>query len=489
MKMKRILTAICLALILCFAFCACGDDYIARNGRDLNLYEIDATYDETTHVLSGCETFHYRNDCDVAFSSLKFHLYPNAYRQGGTLATKNAVAFSTPATYGGITLDQVSVNGEQATYRVTGTDYDILEVELPQELYTGESVSVQMTFQVQMPRARHRLGFGEHTVNFGNWYPVLCATQRNEFVCDPYYSMGDPFYSEMANYHVTLRLPKDYVLASGGNLTERTEGENEVVYRLEATSVRDFAFLCSKEYQHVSAEKNGTTVHYYYFNDQDPQNSLQTACDALATFSDAFGKYPYEQYTVAEAEFHQGGMEYPNLSYITTGLDQETYRQVIVHETAHQWWYGLVGNDEVRHAWMDEGLAEFSTAYFYEQNPSYNVSYQMMMLRCEKTYTSYVKVLQALDGISTKMERTLGEFPTEREYTLCTYHKGMLLFDSLRQVMGDKFFIGLRKYFEKYRCKNAEPEDMIACFERAFGGTLSDWFDAWLQGNVVIGEA
>ena len=493
MKKKIIFVLLAVGCLFC-SLAGCGTaDYLEETGKKINRYQIDCAVDAGAKKLSAIETFTFRNDYDVTFTCLKFHLYPNAFREGAQIkpisAETEAKAYPNGKSFGSITVESVTVDGDQVPFVVGGVDFNVLEVPLKKELYTGETVTTEITFEVQLANVCHRLGYGKDTINCGNWYPVLCAVENNVFLTDPYYANGDPFCSEMANYEVNLRVDEKYVLAHTGDVTATEKRESDVIYKIKADCVRDFAFVLSDKFQTLTAETDGITVRYFYFADKEPERSLKTACDSLKTFGETIAKYPYRQLSVVETDFCYGGMEYPNLIYITSGLDADFYQQVIVHETAHQWWYGLVGNNEVKHAWMDEGLTEFSTAYFYFKNPSYNVSYPMMMLKCEKTYTTYVSISNAFDRkTDTSMQRAVWEYPSETEYVVMTYNKGMLMFDQLREVMGSSFEKGLKTYFEENKCKIAKPEDMIASFERAFGGNLEEWFAAWLNGSVVIGE-
>ena len=182
-------------------------------------------------------------------------------------------------------------------------------------------------------------------------------------------------------------------------------------------------------------------------------------------------------------------MEYPNLIYISNDIkDHLTYEQVIVHETAHQWWYNLVGNSEYDHAWLDEGLTEYTTALFYESNPEYGISKDQIIKNAYSNYQLFVEVYGGVYGeIDTSMNRPLNEYPTEPEYVYLTYVKGMLLFDTLREILGkEKFEKCLKEYFEENKFRIAKPEDMISAFEKASNIKLENIFNAWTQGKVVI---
>ena len=143
---------------------------------------------------------------------------------------------------------------------------------------------------------------------------------------------------------------------------------------------------------------------------------------------------------VVEASFVHGGMEFPNLVLISDSLGSyETYTTVIIHEIAHQWWYGIVGNDQYNYGWLDEGLAEFSTALFYDKNPSYNVTREQITFRNQSNFKVFEKIYtNVLGEIGTSFNRALNEFDNEQEYVYTAYVKAYLMHDTLYELLGAK---------------------------------------------------
>ena len=198
---------------------------------------------------------------------------------------------------------------------------------------------------------RHRFGYTDKSVNLANFYPIACMYRGGSFVADPYYSTGDPFFSDCADYSVTLTVPSKYECAFTGEVKSKTDGENgTATYEVKADNVRDFAAVLGG-YQKMSGVSGETIVNYMYYNDSDPERALNTAIEAVKIFGNMFGAYPYKEYTVVQTGFLQGGMEYPCLSMISDAYTGDAKLDIIVHETAHQWWYAAVGNNEVKHAW------------------------------------------------------------------------------------------------------------------------------------------
>ena len=461
-----------------------------KSEEKYNTYTLSCEYDEISHTLDGTESVEFYNKYDNSLSELKFFLYPNSFDEGKEAVSTSYFERAYPSgeeSYGNIEIESVKSEDENLTFNISD-EGNILTVTLSNEIYPNEKVCVDIDFTVNLANINHRLGYGENTVNFGNFYPILCVYE-NGFVENDFATNGDPFYSETANYDVTLTFDKDFVLASSGDvLSESESGENKVV-EIEANKVRDFAFTLSTKFQKVSSVVGDMTVNYYYYDEDNFEENLKVACDAMTTFQELFGEYPYKTINVAKTNFCFGGMEYPNLVFISDDVaDAETYKYVIVHELAHQWWYSLVGNNEYAEAWLDESLTEYSTALFFENNTQYGISYHDLVAGALRSYQLFISVYKDILGdVDESMNRNLDEFNTEPEYVNCVYTKGVLMFDSIRKTLGDnKFFKCLENYFEDYRYKTAIGENLIESFSKNAKTNLEGFFKAWLNGEVVL---
>ncbi len=350
-------------------------------------------------------------------------------------------------------------------------------------------MSIQIEFNFSLPNVLHRYGYNENTVNVANFYPVLAVYENGGFLTDPYHHNGDPFHTDMANYNVVLTVPENFVVANTGVVKNTEVKESSKTLTIEAKAVRDFAFVMSEKFVVIEKKAGSVIVKYYYYNDSNPSKSLDAAVDSITTFSKLFGDYPYSVYSVVETGFVHGGMEYPMLVYISDHIDKhEDYINVIIHETAHQWWYQIVGSNAFREPWLDEGLTEYSTIMFYNENPQYNVNTDEIITNATNSYVSFIELCESVLGyVDTSMNRALNEYDTEPEYVYVTYIKGMLLFDELRSVIGAKNFErGLQTYFKENKFSNATQKDLVSAFERVALRNLKSFFSSWIEGKVII---
>ena len=492
-KTKIISTIILFAVIIAIVVFLCLTG-LKKDETPLSSYKMQLSYDNTAHTISGSEEITFVNNYDNMFTYLYLHLYPNAFRQGSTASVVSPAeeenAYPNGISYGGIEVQSVTSDGEILTFMVEGEDQNILRVELQTEVYPDESITFTINFTTTLANINHRLGYGENTINLGNFYPIICMYESGVgFKTDLYHSNGDPFYSECADYDVTISYPSNYMLASSGQLVEASTENDITTSTMTGEKIRDFCMVISENFSHTSSKVGNTIINYYGYNDDTNLDTCLQVCeDALTTFNDLFGEYPYSQLSVVKSNFVHGGMEYPNLVLISDEVSNEDLAYVIVHEIAHQWWYGVVGNDENNHAWMDEGLAEYSTILFFENDSSYGQDCESMIDNSLQSYKTFVRVYTNVTGsVDTSMDRALSAFNTEPEYVQCTYTKGLLLFDAIRETVGDrKFFKALEDYYQDFSFKNATPADMIASFIKSTGYDLEGFILSWLEGDVVV---
>jgi len=333
----------------------------------------------------------------------------------------------------------------------------------------------------------HRTGITKKTVNLGNFFPILCGIKHDGFYETVYYSDGDPFYSDCADYKMTLSLPKEYTVACSGSIEEERMLESKKVYTMYAMNMRDFALVLSNCYRITSTQVDGKSIAYYYYTDKTPQKTLETAKEAFMYFEETFGEYPYDCFSVAQTGFCLGGMEYPGLVMVSDRLKETELPRVVAHETAHQWWYATVGSDQIENAWQDEGLAEYSTLLFFENYEKYGFTREGIVTEALREYRSYYDVYGSVLGrTDTCMTRHLKDYLGDYEYRCIAYDKALVMFDTLRKSVGDKKFLSaLRKYYEANMFSTAQPEHLVACFEKV-GLDVSGFFDSFLSGKAIL---
>ncbi|MFS0558875.1 M1 family metallopeptidase [Brevibacillus sp. 179-C9.3 HS] len=454
-------------------------------------YKADVQIDMNKHVVTGVLTARFVPQDDKAY----FHLYPNAFSANAALGGENwAVVLGKQREPGGIKISAVRVNGKNIGVQYEGLTNTLLRVPLPARTTSAETV-VEMNFQLDVPFNNGRLSYHDHAMWLGNWLPILAIKDEGGWRLDPYSAIGDPFYSDVANYHLRVQLSEGYQLATSGlesmAVITETRPQRLNIYELDAWNVRDFALVVMDDtYQAISGKVGETTVRTWVQKSDDPQNVQRmhaTAMESLDYYGKQFGVYPYKEYDVVKTGGFFGGMEYPSLVFIA----QEYFNRsdamgeaVVAHETAHQWFYGLVGNDEVREAWLDEGLTDYATMIFLQQkNPLRSQAYIRMRLDQARAAEVY-----ADQGVTAKS--SVEVFPDWRSYNDLVYGRAGAMWWTLKEEWGvDRLHHVLRQYVRDHQYKQAKGDQIKERLTAAAGADATPFLDYWLQVELDQAEA
>lgn len=482
--MKKFIVFI-LTFIAVFSVCGCKGENLERSSYDIS---VTLNGDMT---LDGDMNLTYVNKTGETLNELCFSLYPNAFSETATVKPvykeHELTAYPYGASYGKIDILSVTERGAMADYEVEGVNDGTLKINLKKPAKSGEKVNVYIKFKCVLPLVNHRFGYGNDTVNLTGFYPILCVYENGDFYRSVYYPAGDPFYSECADYKVKLTLPSTYSVASSMSAinTEWSGGETSYIYKRD--NVRDVAFILSEKFKIAKKSENGVDISYYYYADDNPEKTLETAVESLTFYSEKFYKYPYKEYVVAEGDFIYGGMEYPCLSLISDALTPSSRDYTVAHETAHQWWHSIVGVNESERGYIDEGLTEFSTAYYIGESKRFKESCPELI---EKTKAEYTAMREALiyGGNVTPpvMERNLKDFSSELEYVMLAYNRSQLMVNEVKNYMGEKKFNAfLRALVKSYAFKNINTSEYVSLAEKHKKGA-GEIIKEYVSGSKVI---
>jgi Peptidase family M1 domain len=234
-----------------------------------------------------------------------------------------------------------------------------MKVTLPAPLAQGQSGAIAFSLSIAVPNGSDRFGRSGAYAYVGNALPVVDVRDGAGWQLSPYTNNGEAFYTLAANFSVTLDHPTSLLTPATGTSTEAPGAAGRTVTTATATKVRDFAWAAGPFSRSSTTSAAGTKVNTYWTSAISAATaaSLQTtSANALDQHASRFGAYPYgEADVVLDNTFWFGGMEYPGFV-----LDSPSATAAI-HELAHQWWYGIVGDDEYANPWLDESFADYST--------------------------------------------------------------------------------------------------------------------------------
>ncbi|WP_236887747.1 M1 family metallopeptidase [Metaclostridioides mangenotii] len=418
----------------------------------VNQYKIDAIFNDEDKKIMCNQTTEYVNNTKESLDKVYFHIYPNAFskREYAPFEKEEMQqAYPNGFNEGYMDIKNVLSSKKNLQYEVKGEKNDILEIKLHKKLKPGDSVPIDFKYNVKLPNSLGRFGYGENTINVTNWYPIACVKDGRGWNLKSYESIGDPFYSETSDFDVNLLLPRKYKLANTGTIVNDKYDEKKKMYEIEAKNVRDFAFIMSEDFDIGRGRSKGVSINTYNLNKNLAHKSTEVAEDSIRIFSDLFGKYPYKGFSVVASDFYIGGMEYPMLVMIDQSLYNEKNKflleYVIAHEAAHQWWYSVVGNDEISEPWLDEALTEYSTVLYFENKYGKDTANKLM-----KTME-----VQAKNYKSENIFKPTTDYDNSTDYSLNVYTKGAVALHKVREEVGDKvFFSTLKEYYSKNKYQN-----------------------------------
>nr|WSX52939.1 M1 family aminopeptidase [Streptomyces sp. NBC_00974] len=234
-----------------------------------------------------------------------------------------------------------------------------LQITLPTPLAQGQSATIGFDLGIAVPSGADRFGYDGAFSMVGNALPVLAVRDGAGWHLDPYTNNGESFYALASDFNVTLDHPASLLVPATGASVDTPGTSGRTVTTATATKVREFAWAAGPFSKISGTSAAGTPVNIYSVSGisaADSQSMLTTAKSAVDAHSARFGAYPYgELDAVIDNNYWFGGMEYPGfvLDLVST--------TALTHEIAHQWWYGIVGDDEYTSPWLDESFTDYAT--------------------------------------------------------------------------------------------------------------------------------
>ena len=491
----------------------------ARSPRNAS-YTITARLDPASRTLTGEQLLTWRNTSSIPATSLRFHLYYNAWRntrstwmRESALAGFPELAERPEADWGWIDVTSLKLVGTSgAPVDVTSTmrfiapddgnvdDRTVAEIPLAAAVAPGGTINIQIAWSSRVPRTFARTGAIGNYYFLGQWFPKIGVLQDTGWNCHQFHAATE-FFSDFGIYDVKLVVPSGWIVgATGTERGRRDEGDRTTTHHYYAEDVHDFAWTTSPDYVerierfgHEGLPDVSMRLLLQPEHAGQAGRHFNATRAALRYYGEWFGPYPYGNITIIDPAWQSGadGMEYPTL--FTAGTrwlaphavaDPE---DVTVHEAGHQFWYGVVATNEFEHAWMDEGLNTFSTARTLDQffGPQYY---------SKRYFGGFVPWVfddvprsRATDGNYLSGYRDSGEAdpqsaPSWRYWPetagAITYNKTALWLNTLERMLGwDTLQQILSTYYKRYAFKHPEPKDFFAVANEVSKTDLTWFFD------------
>ncbi len=409
-------------------------------------------------------------------------VYPN---HAGHPLTDLMLAVEPDLWQGCFTLQSLSLDDSPITnYALDGQK---LSFPLPNVLQPGSVLTLHIQYTMALPRieptnpnlSRPRIfGFSDRQINLTNWYPFVVPNIGGQWVLhDPWY-YGEHLVYDAADYVVNVRSADPAVkpvIASSGAPSQDGDWTQ---YTL--TAGRTFALSASTEFLTVSTQVGDITVTSYYLDQMYQgagQAALKAAAQALTIYTQRYGPYIHKSLAVVMGDFNDG-MEFSGFFYLSRdfyNLYDGTIKNYLVfvaaHETAHQWWFEQVADDQAMQPWLDEALATYSEHVFYEGVDPTLVSWW---------WTYRVDFYSPQGWVDIPIYAGNGFRP----YTNAVYFRGAHFLDALRQRIGDDaFFAFLKDYLAQENGKIATASDFFRILATRTSVDISDIVRQYFQNT------
>lgn len=495
-------------------------------------YTIDARLDPERHTIDGSLVLDWRNTSDQALSSFPFHLYWNAFRNNLSTTARGegrrapAERLTDERSFGWIEVTSVRRLGEPdedllgtLTYLAedgNADDRTVMQVKTLTPVPPGGHARFRIEWRSRIPHGSIGRAGWVHDYNFiVQWFPKIGVFWKGQWNAHPFFAWTE-FFSDYGVYDVTLRLPRGFVVGATGRLESRQDepGGSES-YRFVQEDVHDFAWTASRRFLERSARFDDAGYPPVEIRLLlQPEHAhlalryLEATKIALRSYGTWSAPYPYRQITVVDPAWGSasGGMEYPTL--FTGGapvLAPEALQSpegVTIHEAGHQFWYGLVANNEFEEAWLDEGFNSYMTAKAAYQAlgpPAWGrrfleagsgrggrVGWPFVApgVRLARGSANLSGLREG--GEADVMARKGWTYRDGGSYGLNSYGKPALVLQTLEGLLGEETMVKvLRTYARRYRFAHPTTEDFLATVDEVTGGGWRQFFaETFFSSNL-----
>jgi hypothetical protein len=492
-------------------------------------YTIEARLDPASRTITGSEVITWRNITSRPTGELQFHLYWNAWRDArstwlreASLGGRRTGPDPRPDDWARLDINSLALVDPATSVRRDLTerrfiapddgnadDATVLQVQLPLAVAPGETARISVTWTAHVPRTFARTGAIGDFFFIAQWFPKLGVLQDEGWNCHQFHA-GTEFFSDYGVYDVSLTVPGTWVVgATGVERESRANGDGTSTHRFYQEDVHDFAWTTSPDFVVRTARFDEPGLPAVEMRlllqpehvGQEERHFAATRV-ALKYYGQWFGPYPYGHITIVDPAFQSGagGMEYPTL--FTAGTrwlvlpGVTSPEEVTIHEAGHQFWYGIVGNNEFEDAWMDEGFNTFSTARAIAQAYPVNslslryfggfVPWRITGIRMRRETDD-----NRLDGYRRAARSDAQSTPTYRYFPATggniTYNKTALWLNTLERWLGwPTLQRVMATHFDRWKFRHPRPDDFFATANEVSGRDLTGFFDQVYRSSNVF---
>ncbi|MEW5986473.1 MAG: M1 family metallopeptidase [Chloroflexota bacterium] len=428
-----------------------------------SVYHLELVISDDLAHLDGRQEVYYTNQESASLEELYFRLFPN-------LADGTAVVFD------------LTINDQPATPEYE-LEQSAMRVPLTTPLLPGEHLVIAMNFAVDVPQDGGgnygTFALMDNILALAHFYPMIPVYDDEGWNVEIAPEIGDVVYADSSFYLVRVTAPAGLTLVASGVETAREAQDGRTTVTYAAGPVRDFYLVGSPDYTVISEQVGATTINSYAPGGaaEGAQRALTIAVDALTSYNERFGLYPFTELDVAATPTAAGGVEYPGIVVIGLRLYENTgpasfFESATAHEVGHQWFYSVIGNDQLDDPWLDEALTQYATAVYYGDvyGPTGEAGFWAAMQdRWDRVEGAAIPIGLPVSGY------------TALEYGAIVYGRGPLFFHTLAETMGQATFDAfLQDYYRTFKWGIVTPESLQELAEQHCVCDLTTLFEEWV---------
>jgi hypothetical protein len=477
-------------------------------------YQIEATLDTAAQSVTGKVVMHYTNNSPDALDVLWMQLEQNLYRKGSFGAAVNPADTRWGARNfeGGFNLTNVTVDGQPAKYRVDDTR---MRIDLARPIRPkGGQITVAMDFTFRVPEhGSDRMGRDGTLYEIAQWYPRAAVYDDvRGWNTEPYLGQGE-FYLEYGSYDYSVTAPAGYVIAGSGVLQNpqevlssaqrdrlaRAAKSDSVIqiitaqesqprpatgtktWRFHADSVHDVAWAGAPDFRWDATHYKNTLVQAYYpwpRSGAGWESGAENTQWTIRTYSELIMPFPYPRATSVAGPV--GGMEYPMFVMVHYADEPQGAFGTIDHEHGHEWFPMIVGSNERRYAWMDEGFNTYINAFSNERRYA-----QRDSSAWKGMIDNWRSVVE--QGIQSPLMTPPDRINRDALGAIGYRKPGAVLLSLRDHVVGPEAFdAAFRAYANRWRFKHPTPADFFRTVENQTGRDLGWFWRGFLYSDDVL---
>ncbi|MEM7111812.1 MAG: M1 family aminopeptidase [Chloroflexota bacterium] len=433
------------------------------------IYHMALTLEADLTVVNGRQEIRYTNQETVPLDYLYFHLFPNLLG-------------------GHIDIDNVQVNGQPIATTLE-SDNSLLRVPLVPPVGPTEQVVVQMDFRTVVPQELGRnygiFALADDILALAHFYPMVSVYDDEMWNTAQPAEGGDVTYGDTSFFLVRVTAPAEQTVVSSGIVIEEASSNGQQTMTIAAGPMRDFYLATSSRYEVLSETVDGIMVNS--FAPPELQNgselALATAVNSVRGFNGRFTPYPYTELDIVTTSTLALGVEYPGIIANTLRMyddgsgqpNRNFLESTTAHEVAHQWFYGLVGNDQLDEPWLDESLTQYATWLYYRDQYG------------EQGAQGFYQALESRWNSTGKAQTPLGLPVGDYSgvaYGSIIYGRGPIFVRELADLVGEETFDRfLERYQQEFRWGIATTADFQRLLEEECGCSVDPLFAENVYGR------